>query len=506
MVLLKNKKMKKSILLIAALVAALNTTISQNVDDALRYSQFFYNGTARFMSMGGAFTALGGDISTLSQNPAGIGVFRTSEFSISPQLFNFRSQSVLNGTGSEDFLYNFNLGQAGIVLNLKNSESTTGLVTLNFGYSFNRSNNYEESINIEGESEGSSLLDFWSEKMEGVVDTMLNEYPDLADAYLGWRSWLLDPVYGTDDTYGTAYTDYGRYVSDYGKPMSRLISNTGSTGEHSLSLGGNFSNNLYLGATLGIIRVEYESSFRHTESSDSMLVSGFRAFDYNYYYRNWGTGYNLKFGMIYKPVEPLRIGFTFHSPTLYWLNEYLNDDIYSDVEGKDDGAYENEASWFKYKLRTPFRATLGVAYQVKKLGVISAEYEFVDYAMAKFSTVENDDYDYTLKNQAIRNSLRSTGNLRAGAEARINRLYLRGGYGYYGKAFKTGDINQDVCYHSYSGGAGFRDQNLYIDFGYTRMMYPQKYILYAASSEAPTADIDITRNIFTISFGYKFGY
>ncbi|MCU0460628.1 MAG: hypothetical protein MUF36_01235 [Bacteroidales bacterium] len=499
--------MKKTALIILALISALNAGIAQNVDDALRYSQIFYNGTARFMSMGGAFTALGGDISSLNQNPAGIGVFRSSEISVSPQLFNFRSQSNFNGNNTEDFLYDFNLGNAGIVLNLKNNQSTTGLVTLNFGYSYSRNNNFNESINIDGKSEGSSLLDHWAEKIDGIVDTLLEDNIEAADAYLGWYTWLLDPVYGTNDTYGTVYTNYGSYPADYDKNMSRVITNTGYTGEHAISLGGNFSNKLYLGATLGITRLEYESTYQHSEKSDSMLVSGFTDFNYTYYYRNWGTGYSLKLGIIYKPVEPLRLGFTFNSPGMFLINEYLNDNIVSNVDGKVEDELENKASWFKYWLRTPFRATIGVAYQVKKLGVVSAEYEFVDYGMARFSVVGDDDYTgYPKKNQEIKSTLKSTGNIRVGAEARLNRLYFRGGYGYYGKAYKTGDVNQDICYNSYSGGIGFREQNINVDFGFTRFSYPEKYILYKTSFEAPSSDIDIARNIFTISFGYKFGY
>src|SRR5665647_1922869 len=106
--------MKRTALLLTAAFLTFAGAMAQNVDDALRYSQIFYTGTARFMSMGGAFTALGGDMSTLSQNPAGIGVFRSSEISLSPQLFHSKTSANFNGL-SDDYLYNFNLGQAGIV-------------------------------------------------------------------------------------------------------------------------------------------------------------------------------------------------------------------------------------------------------------------------------------------------------------------------------------------------------------------------------------------------------
>jgi hypothetical protein len=501
--------MKKTALLIMFMAAALNNGLSQNADDALRYSRIFYNGTARFNSMGGAFTALGGDISSLNQNPAGLGVFRSSEISISPQLYNFNSRTNFNSSINDDYLYNFNLGQAGVVLNLINNQATSGLITLNFGYSYSMTNNFEETIEIDGVSEGSSLLDFWAEKIEGIVDTTLVDDLNVADAYLAWYTWLLDPLSGTNDTYGTAYTNYGRYSADYGKNMTRIITNSGYTGEHAFSLAGNYSNKLFMGATLGITRVEYESKFEHSEKSDSVLASGFSDFNYSYYYRNLGTGYSLKLGLIYKPIDPLRIGLSFQSPTLFRISEYLNDNIVSHVEGRESTTQENQASWFKYSLTTPFRATMGVAYQVRKLGVISAEYEFVDYGMAKFATVGDDDYDYTDKNQEIKNALKSASNIRVGAEARLNRLYLRGGYSYYGRAYKTGDINDNLFYNSYSGGIGFRDQNISVDFGFTRISNKQNFILYETinntDDDTPTSFNSLNRNVFTVTFGYKFG-
>src|SRR5674536_391977 len=93
--------MKRIGLLISAVLFMFQGVIAQNVDDALRYSQSFYGGTARFMSMGGAFTALGGDISSLSQNPAGLGVFRSSEITLTPQLFHINTAASFNGLNSD---------------------------------------------------------------------------------------------------------------------------------------------------------------------------------------------------------------------------------------------------------------------------------------------------------------------------------------------------------------------------------------------------------------------
>ena len=171
--------MKRFSLLIVAIISLASVSFAQNVDDALRYSQIFYGGTARFMSMGGAFTALGGDLSSLSQNPAGIGVFRSSEISVSPQLFHIKSTSAFNGISS-DYLYDFNLNQTGIVGNIIKRNNESGLLTLNFGYSFNRTNNFNQSIIINGKSNNSSMADYWVDQSNGLYKDELKD--NAADA------------------------------------------------------------------------------------------------------------------------------------------------------------------------------------------------------------------------------------------------------------------------------------------------------------------------------------
>jgi hypothetical protein len=506
--LLTSEKMKimKRTVLLSTIILVLTCSISaQNADDALRYSQIFYNGTARFISMGGAFTALGGDLSSLSQNPAGLGVFRSSEISISPQLFNIKTKAGFNGNKSEDYLYNFNLGQAGIVANIINNSSTTGLVSLNVGYSFNKTNNLTQNILIDGISNNSSLADYWADISSGYFKRELADY--VAEGFLAWDTWIIDTLSGSGTEYGTVFSNYGdNPPSVYGQKMRRIITNEGYTAEHSIAVGGNYSDKIFFGAALGITRLSYSSSLEHSESTDISLPSGFTNFDYTFHYDDNGTGYSLKLGAIYKPLDYLRIGFAFHSPTVFRINEYIHDNMTSKFD--DGGKYEskNKPTRFNYALTTPFRVIGGVALQIKKIALVSADYEFVDYGTAKFSET-GDGYDYGAKNQAIKNTLGPVSNLRLGAEVRLNRIYLRGGYGYYGKAFRqSNDINHNLDYSSLSLGAGFREQNVFIDFGYTSLSNPQQYILYDSSVETAVADINTQRNLFTMTFGYKFGY
>lgn len=485
---------------------------SQNVDDALRYSQVFYNGTARFMSMSGAFTALGGDLSTLSQNPAGLAVFRSSEISISPQLFNYRSLTSFNNNNSRDYLYNFNLSQAGIALNLINRKTETGLINLNFGYSFNRTNNLNQSIVIEGISNNNtqSMADYWAYMSEGHTKADLASSGKLYDAFLANQVWVIDTLSGISDSYGTIYSDWGDSLpSIYGQTIKRIITSDGYTGEHAISIAGNFSNKLFLGLTLGISKLNYESKYAHLEATDKDLPSKYTDFVYNYYMLDKGTGYSLKLGAIFRPIEPLRIGLAFHSPTYYKIDEYVHDDITAHQTGNYIPTASNYPTRYSYALTTPFRVIVGVAYQLKKLAIFSAEYEFADYGMAKFSET-GDNYNYTGKNDTIKSTLGSVHNLRIGTEVRLGKLYLRGGYSYYGKAYKKGDISDNIDYDSFSAGVGFREQNIYIDFGYAGLINPQKYILYQYGTDpgvvTAMSSMTIHRNMFTVTFGYKFGY
>lgn len=499
--------MKRISLIIAIALLATSWIYSQNVDDALRYSQIFYQGTARFNSMGGAFTALGGDMSTLSQNPAGIGLFRSSEISFSPQLFYNKTSADFNRLSS-DYVYNFNMGQIGLVSHLISNNNSTGLISLNIGYSFNKTNNLNSTISILGRGT-SSMADSWADQSYGTT------YNNLSGAAgIAYDAWVIDTISGTGaKTYGTVFNNYGdNLTSTYGQSIRRRINNEGYTGEHAISIGGNISNKIFFGATLGINTLRYTGNYVHTETADYDLDSGFKNFTYTEHYEDNGTGVSFKLGTIIKPVENLRIGFAFHVPTKFKINEYYFDKINSNFTGNESYSSENQPSRYSYSLTTPFRILTGLAYQFKKTALLSVDYEFVDYSTARFSDA-SDNFDYSDTNDGIRSTLKPASNIRVGGEYRIDKFYLRGGYGHYGKMFKPGEVNENLNYNSYSCGLGFREQNLSIDFGYVNTSNTENYILYNIYSEsAPnntlpvSAELNPRKNMFTMTIGFKFGY
>jgi len=494
--------MKKIGLIMFVILSVFTMVTAQNVDDALRYSQIFYGGSARFMSMGGAFTALGGDISSLSQNPAGLGVFRASELTITPQLFQIKTKAGFNGAMSSGNLSDFNLSQIGIVANLISNNNDAGLITLNLGYSFDKTNNLSQSTVIKGVNNSSSMADYWASRANGNTKAGL---PD--DAWMANQVWLIDTLSGSNSLYGTAFSNYGdNPPSVYGQTVQRIITNGGYTGEHAISIGGNFSNKIFFGVTLGITQLRYTSQYEHLESTDLALPSQFKSFTYTDYYEERGTGYSLKFGAIIKPIEALRIGLAFHSPTWYKIGDYFYNDLTSSFSDGNHYEASIDPMRFNYALATPFRALAGVAVQVKKFALLSADYEYVDYTTARFSET-GDGHDYSKENDQIKNSLKPTSNIRFGGEFRLNNLYLRAGYGFYGKSFNSNEDNANLDYNTISFGAGIRQQNISIDFAFTNYNYSQKYILYPvdAGIDPAVANLNTVKNMFTLTLGYKFG-
>ncbi|MGY0037592.1 hypothetical protein [Pedobacter sp. NJ-S-72] len=111
--------MKKFIqLLVVAIVGTTGNIYAQNgtyAGDALRFSRTDYGSSARFKGLGNAQISLGGDISSIGGNPAGLGMFTRSEFSITPEFNNVKSDASFLGQNSKDTKNRLNLNQAAMV-------------------------------------------------------------------------------------------------------------------------------------------------------------------------------------------------------------------------------------------------------------------------------------------------------------------------------------------------------------------------------------------------------
>jgi len=493
--------MKKIILLIQIILITTTWSFAQNDVDALRYSKIEFGGTARYNSMAGAFGALGGDFSTLSSNPAGIGLFKRSDFSITPSFYFSETNTSYNGTPGTDDKFNFNLGNAGAVIVIPPEGKSFNSILKNyqFGIGVNRVNNFNSRTVIQGNNDENSISTYFADQAWGIPADEIEQNYDgyyTYDLNPAWWTYMIDTIPGHNDKY------YG--IAENGGVFQRKeINRWGSMNEMVFSLGANFGDRLYIGGTVGIPFIRYFEQAMYREKDVNDNVEYFDELQVYDDLHTTGSGINLKFGMIVRPINFLRIGAAIHSPT--WFNN-MKDYWYSDFSNTayGDTYYQMTPNGtYNYDLQTPWRAIGSVSLVLWKIALISADYEYVDYASAKFRSRSYYDYDFYNENTAINNKYTSTQNIRLGAEVRFGHFAVRGGYALYGSPFKPGINDAEKFY--YTGGFGFRDKNFYVDLAYVRSESKEDYYLYNSEyvSTNPAATQLITNNVMlTVGLRY----
>lgn len=481
----------KRIYIIAATVLLASLSVkAQDQFQALRYSQNYVTGTARFTSMGGAFGAIGADFSAASVNPAGLGLYRSSEFTITPAYFIRNSRSEFLGETSSDQAYNLAIGNLGIVTSITRPDSDFGVV-LGFGY--NALNNFSRTSTMAGiNTESSQLDDFtWYANNE---NTLNNFYEGLAND-LGLVFQFEDETDFTND-----FAEYG-----YGQEQLRILEHSGFLGEYAFSGALNLGHRLYIGGTFGIHSLRFYEDIYHAERDIDNNSPFLDSYEFTEYNSTRGTGFGLKLGVIFKPIHALRLGIAFHSPVRYNLTDSKYTDIatyWDNSSGYTDDFGSSGPYYFDYTLRTPYRASASAAFLLGKLGLIAAEYEYVDYSTSDLRPSR----DFDQQNLAISQDFRSVHNLKAGAEFRLNPLYLRAGAQYYMNPNAITSNGSDIMV--YSGGFGFRAGQTYIDLAYSLTTSQELYGLYlynnANGNDLQTANNELNTSRLMVTLGYRF--
>lgn len=479
----------KRIFVILILTLTILKVNAQNEIDALRYSQNFYAGTARFAGMGGAFGALGSDFSTLSINPAGIGLFKTSEFTFTPSFYIANTSSSFNGSVNDDNKYNFNLGNIGFVYDFykrgKFAEGN-GWKDIQFGFGINRLNNYNNRMIIDGFSANSTMMNQYIDWAKGYKPADLNVF----DTQLAYQTYLINP---TGDS-----TQYDSPVKG-NVTQRKTLSASGSTNEFVITLGGNYSDKFYLGATIGFPFIKYSEQSTYREFNQDSSVHNFNSFTVNDDLTTSGAGINVKLGMIYRPNNFVRLGVALHTPTYYYsMQDQWSRKISSDMGV--DGKYSTDPSQgtFDYQITTPMRMIGSLAFLIGDMGLVSADYEFVDYSDARLRA---DNEEFFNQNEKIQEKYTSTANIRVGTEWRLNPVTLRAGYGIYGSPFKT-TIN-DGKRTVYSFGLGFKEKQYYIDFAYSYAQQKEDYYFYDDAKLSPVKNT-LTGSSIMMTLGFKY--
>ncbi len=492
----------KKITFTVAIVAAALTTFAQYNADAFRFSGASNSATARFNALGGSQTSIGGDLTSLYGNPAGLGMFTKSEFSFTPSFNINNNETQFLGTNTTQNSSHINLNNMGIVFHspvAKTGDLTKGVLSFNFGIGYQKTNLFRNDINFGGGvASGNGISDYFSERAnaEGKQLPELIANNATYGAYLGY---LID-VNLADTTYRTLT------ASDADQ---RLRVNTkGNQSSVDFSMGLNIGNKLYLGATLGLASINYRSNNILNEQGltivkDNLNVN--RVYDYNATFVNnydtQGSGVNFKIGAILKPVYEFRIGLSLETPTWYAMTDNYSEDLsLRDIKNKVVGGKGNYP--LDYRLSTPLKLNGGISYFIGKKGFLTANLNFVDYSSIRFRS--NDRESNFITNTALNSQYKEAVNYSLGAEFKlVDNLMIRGGYSSMGNPYK----NIDFKSQNYSGGLGYRFGTYYIDGALivNENNLQTQYLSYTLNnrSEPVARRITTTTNI-SITFGARF--
>ena len=499
-----------SIFVIAGIVSS-TSAFAQNEIDALRYGQQTSIATARSIGLGGAGGSYGGDFSSLSINPAGLGVYRSSELMITPTLrFNNLHSTYLDNSVDRNNS-KFSVNNLGIVFTKaaqgKDYEKSNWK-TVSFGIGFNRVADYNSKGRYEGVNSESSITDLFSADAiaNGVGQNLVPPY-----GYLGYQSFLL-----FDD--GASIPRENILNNGGSLNQTKSWKSKGAANEWTISLGGNYKEKLLLGATLGILSYKYDNQTHFVESDESGNTNNdFDYLDFHSSLNTIGAGVNLKLGAIYVVNDMFRVGAAFHTPTWSSLNDISDYDITSNTEqlkartnqaSSDPKTFvqPDKAYGYDYSLRTPWHALISGTVFLGKNGFITADYEFVDYASMKYNMDEL-DWRYEMEvNNNIKNTFTAAHNIRVGVEGKKDNLMGRVGFAYHTSPFQRaedfGGAGLDL-----SIGAGVRFGGFFMDLGYMHsLVKTSEYAYPALSSGIATgiANLKNNQNIVALTLGVKF--
>lgn len=481
--------MKTRYIILILVMGLFSQTIhSQNSTDAYRFSSYDVIGSARFVALGGAFGALGGDLSTLNYNPAGLGIFQSSEFSFSPTLNYSSTDAIYNGSMGVDAKANFNHGMFGMV-NTRRLHNNSGWKAINYGFSVNRIKNFNNTFFITGESYSSSLANVWRDYANGTFPEDLNSF----STGLAWDTYILDTIPGNPSQY------YSGTPVD-GVLQSYWEESKGYVNEMSFAMSANYNDKLIIGFSLGIPNLHYERLIEYSEYALGTPADyEFQKLVYTDRLLTEGTGINAKIGFIYVVSSSLRLSGAYHTPTYYGdlADEY--DTSLESIMGDDNSYYsESPIGNMVYNLNTPARLMLGLSSFFYKSGFISIDYEYMDYGN---SSLSSSSYSFVDENQDIRVDFQATHTLRVGAEWRLDHLTVRGGYN-----ITSSPINEnvnDIISSAYSWGAGYRLGNTYFDFAFSKRTTDSLFYMYNPDYVNPASLSNTTSN-FIVTMGYKF--
>ncbi len=494
-------------LLLCLLFIGLSVQVAQGQTavDALRYGELLPSGTARMVGVGGAMSSIGADMGSLNINPAGLGVYRKSEFTLTPGFQLSQVGSSLNG-GSENSNSNSKMGLENIGLVFYKGYDNQKFKSFNFGVAINRVANFNRSVTYEGKTAG-SIINSFQGNAQGFfandLDPFTSQVAESSGAIFVQNG---DPA----DRWSSDFDTFEDLAID----RSETITTTGGVSDLLLALGFNISHKLYLGISgnFPFVRLEETRSYAEDDRTDD-AIPFFRDLTYDQSITTTGLGAGLKAGFIYRITNEIRLGGAVHSPTKYRLSDNFTSSMsYFYINEEDpslpliDGSGDSPAGSFSYALQTPWRINGGVSVVLKKFGFISLDVEHFDYSSMSYDFAISDNNTNIQVaqenvNGQIREDFTDALNIKLGAEYLIKKFRIRAGYGIYGTPFDAENKGRNVL----SLGAGFRGDNAYIDLAFRNTSTTENYTPYNSpiGFNQQVAN-DINTNNLLLTVGYRF--
>lgn len=487
----------RKILLSIVVVLGFGGLHAQYSTEALKYSQTDLLGTAAYVGRAGAIGALGADFTAASYNPAGLGMFYSSQIAITPSIDWAKTNSTYMGNPEDDSRSVFAFDNAHYLLAYRTGNST-GWKAMQFGMGVNKLRSFNNRTSIEGNLTNTSLLTNWTEDA--------NNYGGY-DAFTSLLAEHCDLI--------SFDTTTGRYSDIFGgnvQPLrqSQYTVESGGVSEMTMSLSGNYNDKLYLGATVGIPFLGYRSTSYYFETPEMMDTAvGLDEFGFIESKNISGTGVNLKLGAIYRPIENLRLGFAFHTPTYYQIDESYSTTVESKIlvdadQGKFRSSEATSYGLYYYNFRTPLKLLANMAVTMgdmssKVAGSLSFDYEYTNYRTMHFS---GGDAEYMEQvNDDIKDMFRAAHTFRVGGTLNITKLLLRAGVLYSTDPYKE-EFNKDASSMALACGIGYQTRTWFVDLAYAHT--EQKDDM--AFTANPTDMVTLTnyKNVFVLTLGMKF--
>ena len=440
----------KYIFFAVSLFAALSANAQETYENAKLAGEDL-NGTARYVGMGGAMEALGADISTIGSNPAGIGLFRHSNVSLSAGLL-MQSDGKEFSNGKKT---NLSFDQIGGVYTTRTGQKSF----LNFGFNYHKSKNFDYILNAAGSLNGSS-----QNKQSYIKGMLANENSGgffVRKDKNGKNVGYVDASPLSNVAYTWSQIDYlywnnlipdkntGRFNYESATGYNLARANTGYIGNYDFAVSGNFNDRVYLGLTFGMKDVNYKGYSEYRENLNNaggVLVRDER--------KVTGSGFDITAGVIVRPVaeSPFRIGAYVKSPTWYDLTtSNATGLVYAKGTTSKDSYISNS---YDFKLWTPWKFGFSLGHTVGNYLALGATYEYENFSNINSRVNDGGYYNYygeyyessspdKTMNNHTKEVLKGVSTLKLGVEYKpVSNVALRMGYNYV-SAMYVNDAQKD---------------------------------------------------------------